>query len=506
MGQTQSYEDESPVSGIPEDEYASLSTEELQALAEQRGLPVLGASPDRSLLQSLLRSYDIGRRAGGGDCSRSVGSHESDPSGRTSSKQVCSSVLSVLQKIRDAPGHMGCDIGGSLAKMVMAFPEGEDVVAFPEKFGTSGRCHRHLQMKLTMADQSYLLTFLSGATAQLEEAVEHLGDCRRQASESTAGYASHIRREPTSPGAASNSSEDARPFARTFSSWSDEVFSCSRKAHRRMATAGGGACKFASLFRDALRVELEPVREMRALVDGFLLLAPCNSMGTDSTGGSSELLNQDVFTINEDDMTVSKPWPDPLFPLILVIMGTGVSVLRVDSAQPGDFVRVGGTACGGGTFLGLARLLTSATSFEEALEMASLGDACNADKLVSDIYGDEGCSTLGLPGNLTASNFGKLGESTDRCCEKDLARSLLQMVTQQSVLLASAYARMAGCINRVFFAGGFVDEKNVIARRSIAANFRNLGGCAYFLRHSDFLGALGSLQGALRCAGDATPK
>lgn len=32
--------------------------------------------------------------------------------------------------------------------------------------------------------------------------------------------------------------------------------------------------------------------------------------------------------------------------------------------------------------------------------------------------------------------------------EKDLARSLLQMVTQQSVLLASAYARMAGCINR----------------------------------------------------------
>ena len=25
-------------------------------------------------------------------------------------------------------------------------------------------------------------------------------------------------------------------------------------------------------------------------------------------------------------------------------------------------------------------------------------------------------------------------------------------------------------------------------------------GCAYFLRHSDFLGALGSLQGALRAA------
>jgi len=53
---------------------------------------------------------------------------------------------------------------------------------------------------------------LHGICGIRQEAVEHLGDCRRQASESTAGYASHIRREPTSPGAASNSSEDARPI------------------------------------------------------------------------------------------------------------------------------------------------------------------------------------------------------------------------------------------------------------------------------------------------------
>lgn len=515
MGQSQSDEhSEASSTSTLEDEYASLNTTELQALAVQRGLPVPVAA-ERALLLPLLRSYDIGRRVGsGGMCSRTV-SHESDPlAGRGSSKQVCSSVLSVLQKIRDAPGHMGCDIGGSLAKMVMAFPEdqAEQAEIFPEKFGTSGRCHRHLQMTLKNADQSFLLTFLSGATSQLEEAVAHLGDCRRQASEGHLVRLAQLRgsaereRSPMSPGRESEDSE-GRPFARTFSSWSDEVFTSSNKAHRRMATAGGGACKFAPLFRDALRVELEPVREMRAMVDGFLLLAPSASLGTDSTGGSNELSHQDIFTINEDGTTVSRPWPEPLFPLILVIMGTGVSVLRVNSAQCGDFVRVGGTACGGGTFLGLARLLTSATSFEEALEMVSWGDASNADKLVSDIYGEEGCSTLGLPGNLTASNFGKLGESVEGCCENDLARSLLQMVTQQSVLLASAHARLAGCINRVFFAGGFVDEKNVIARKSIALNFRNLGGCAYFLRHSDFLGALGSLQGALRAAGgDASPK
>ena len=91
--------------------------------------------------------------------------------------------------------------------------------------------------KLTMKDQSFALAFLSGATSQLEDAVAHLGDCRRQASELPE----------------SESSEEPR-FTRTFSSWSDEVFSSEEKAHRRMATAGGGACKFAPLFRDALRV------------------------------------------------------------------------------------------------------------------------------------------------------------------------------------------------------------------------------------------------------------
>jgi len=207
-----------------------------------------------------------------------------------------------------------------------------------------------------------------------------------------------------------------------------------------------------------------------------------------------------LFTVGEDGIALPLPWPDPLFPLILVNMGSGVSILRVNSASEGDYERVGGTACGGSTFLGLARALTTAKSFDEALGLAAKGDARRADLLVSDIYGEEGCGALGLPGSLTACNFGKLGEASaaNACSECDLARSLLQMVTQQSVLLASAFARHADCIGRVFFVGGFVEEANWLARKAIAANFRSLGGQAYFLRHSDFLGALGSLKGALR--------
>jgi len=71
------------------------------------------------------------------------------------------------------------------------------------------------------------------------------------------------------------------------------------------------------------------------------------------------------------------------------------------------------------------------------------------------------------------------------------------MVTQQSVLLSSAFARSGGCVDRVFFVGGFVEEENRLARAAIAANFRSLGSRAYFVRHSDYLGALGSLRSCL---------
>ena len=50
-------------------------------------------------------------------------------------------------------------------------------------------------------------------------------------------------------------------------------------------------------------------------------------------------------------------------------VGTGVSILHVKS--PTEYTRVSGTALGGGTFLGLCRLLTDAGEFEQALDCAA---------------------------------------------------------------------------------------------------------------------------------------
>ncbi|CAK9004450.1 Pantothenate kinase 2 (AtPANK2) (Pantothenic acid kinase 2) [Includes: Pantothenate kinase [Durusdinium trenchii] len=455
-----------------DDEYASLDTADLQALALERGLPVR-CGERKEVLLPLLRGYDIGQRAG--SFLHALSDERDEVEVGLGSKQTTpvSSMRSVLQKIRDSPGHMGCDIGESFAKMVIAYQEGQsEEDMFPEKFGSSGRCHRHLQMRLSILDESFLLTFLSGSTADFEAAAAQL---ERTSREGCLGLAQ--LRAPAAPVSPSRQS--------------DEKLAGSGTAYCRMATSKA-AGNFAPHFCEVLQVDLEPLHEMRPLLDGFFLLA----QGSHSREGS--LMDQEIFTIGEDGGVISRSWPEPLFPLILVVMGSGVSILRVNSFNPGDYARMGGTGCGGGTFLALARRLTSANTLEEALEMAAAGNASNLDTLVSDIDGTEGSLMPSLHGDITACNFGKLSKanSSQNCSEKDVARSLLQMVTEQSVLLAFSHARMAGCMNRVFFVGSFLDQKNAITRQAIGLTAQNLGGgSAYFMRHSEFLGALGSLGG-----------
>lgn len=408
----------------------------------------------------------------------------------------------MLEQILDAPGPKGADIGGSLVKTVLALPQDwADEQRFPEKFGMTGRTRQDLEFDFDFEGVPSVLRFVSGATSQLQDAIgcvrQHRRHLRRRRS-GTGGTDTPLKAN-AAPGEVQtdDSSEDACSSGDSTNSSGEEDHAkpaCAPMALQRLFTAGGGAHKFAPLFRDALRVELDPVKELAAVVDGLLFLA------------SHSKRCRSLFTLDEENKQVDLQWPETLFPCLVVNMGSGVSILRVDSAKEGDFVRVGGTACGGATFLGLVRALTSAETFAEALALAEGGDASRCDLLVHDIYGEEGSLSLGLPSNLTAANFGRLCEpnwhdGVDEhgvCSEKDIARSLLQMVTQQSVLLSSAFARHAGCVDRVFFVGGFVDEENCLSRASIAANFRSLGGRAYFLRHSDYLGALGSLRTCIR--------
>ncbi|KAJ8603239.1 hypothetical protein CTAYLR_003837 [Chrysophaeum taylorii] len=259
------------------------------------------------------------------------------------------------------------------------------------------------------------------------------------------------------------------------------------EAPRRIVAAGGGAHKLRGSFL-ALGIELTPFREMQSIVDGLLLLHELQ-------------VEDEIFRVRvgEDKVPVefAAHWPKPLLPLLLVNVGSGVSCLLVTRE---GYRRIGGTAIGGATFLGLARALTAARTFEEAIRLAKGGESMHVDTLVEDIYGRSGCADLGLPPDLTAASFGKLARDSARYSDADLCRALLEMVAQSCCVLARAHAAQLGCRQRVFFAGGFVDN-NPLARATIANSLRSLGGRAHFLKHSDFLGALGATARCLSTTG-----
>lgn len=156
---------------------------------------------------------------------------------------------------------------------------------------------------------------------------------------------------------------------------------------------------------------------------------------------------------------------DPhVFPYMLVNIGSGVSILKVESDN--CYERIGGTATGGGTFWGLGTLLTKAKTFDELLDLAEKGDHRKADMLVKDIYGGD-YLTLGMHSDLIASSFGKICPRQNKginylynrkiCVdflflwllfsesdynEADLARSLLFAISNDIGQIACLYAMM----------------------------------------------------------------
>ena len=192
------------------------------------------------------------------------------------------------------------------------------------------------------------------------------------------------------------------------------------------------------------------------------------------------------------------------FPFLLCNVGTGVSILHVES--PTKYTRVSGTALGGGTFLGLSRMLTAARGFEEALDCAATGDSRKVDMLVQDIYGGGNAerSNLKLPGDLTASFFAKnihSGEDLD-ACDDDICKALLVMIAQNVSQIAHLNARLYG-LERVFFTGNFLRENSVALRTIVYTMQRwsQLDGKppteACFFRHEGYFGAVGAFLNTL---------
>jgi type II pantothenate kinase len=169
--------------------------------------------------------------------------------------------------------------------------------------------------------------------------------------------------------------------------------------------------------------------------------------------------------------------------VLLVNIGTGTSWFIMDNTKS---ERVLGSGVGGGTLMGLGRLLSNGGEYSELAELAMEGKRANVDLLVKDIYEPD---TPPIPGDLTASNFAKA--ALDRSASvSDQIASLINMISETITLLTVQAAR-ENKIKRVVFIGSTVSGNKVL-RDSLDAYAKMSGLDPVFLHNGEYSGAIGA--------------
>ena len=175
---------------------------------------------------------------------------------------------------------------------------------------------------------------------------------------------------------------------------------------------------------------------------------------------------------------------DPTHPTLVVSAGSGTAVV---SARGRQYAHITGTGVGGGTLLGLGRLLLGTTDVTTIDAMAMRGDPNGADLALRDVVsGPIGA----LPPDATAVNFGRIARLDHDVSPDDLAAALMTLVGQVIAVTAINAAR-AERIERVVLIGHMADMPSF--QRVIAQVGAYYGTEVTLPEHAGFGTALGAL-------------
>lgn len=122
-------------------------------------------------------------------------------------------------------------------------------------------------------------------------------------------------------------------------------------------------------------------------------------------------------------------------PTLVVSAGSGTAVI---TARARSYVHTTGSAVGGGTLLGLGRLLLNSGDAWTIDGLAQRGDANGADLSLKDVISGPIGS---LPPDATAVNFGRLAQANSEASREDLAAALVTLVGQVIAITAINAAR-----------------------------------------------------------------
>jgi type II pantothenate kinase len=141
-------------------------------------------------------------------------------------------------------------------------------------------------------------------------------------------------------------------------------------------------------------------------------------------------------------------------PLLVVSAGSGTAMVAAQGAQ---YAHVTGSGVGGGTLIGLSRLLLRTADPGEIDALALAGDPNGADLSLRDVINGQ----IGLlPPDATAVNFGRLARRDLTPRREDVAAALVTLVGQVIAVVAINAAR-AQQIERIVVIGHLTDMPSI---------------------------------------------
>ncbi|MFX0025390.1 MAG: hypothetical protein ACFE8M_03185 [Candidatus Hermodarchaeota archaeon] len=261
--------------------------------------------------------------------------------------------------------------------------------------------------------------------------------------------------------------------------------------------------KIAYIDLDNMVLSIIPTKHSFDKITEFFEIKKCDFEQINFTGGKAynlfksyeekyhcKLIDEFEANVKGIELLFQSNKKQPLSNFLMVMIGTGTSIVL----KKEEFSHIGGTALGGGFFMGLSKLLFNIEDYQQAIEIAKKGNRYNVDLKVSDIYSPEDQRIDLIFREFTAASLGKidLNFTRNNLKKEDLLNSIICMIGENIGTLANLMAENNDILN-IIFCGGFL-KKNRIVRKILSLISKVHKKKAIFLNNSEFCGAIGALR------------
>ena len=169
---------------------------------------------------------------------------------------------------------------------------------------------------------------------------------------------------------------------------------------------------------------------------------------------------------------------------IIVSAGSGTACIH---AHMGKYTHCSGTGVGGGTVLGLSKLLLGTSDPIEIAALAEKGSESEVDLILQDVVS----GPIGqLPSTTTAVNFGKVSKMDREYAREDIAAGIINLVGQTAARIATSVAMMFQA-NQIVVVGRAPSFSGL--RKSLEEAASITGFTPHFPENGEYASALGAL-------------